>query len=289
MTTGVSHGAHAGRGPPLVESLRVVCGARAARRWTASDFPGCSSRSPARLVRSRPPQSRLTVYAVSPVASGRRAGARRGSALTAARRQARPRPSRGGLDYPRPVLPLTFAALAIAAAAVRAGAGEPATALEWAAKETGGARVSRGAALAAVLAWASAGRRGERALTLAMAGFLALVLAEEVDWGSVYGWPALGQRRGGVRPPQHAQRGAGRRTSCSRCRWSVITWSSGQVDGRPAGAADRDARRAVGVRRGGGAVHRRQRRRPGAGRPGGARAAGYALLRYRAPARRAPG
>lgn len=92
------------------------------------------------------------------------------------------------------MLPLTFTTLAIAAAAVVLALASPATALEWAAKEGPAEHASHAVLAAAVLAWASAGRRGERALTLAMAGFLALVLAEEVDWGSVYGWPALGQR-----------------------------------------------------------------------------------------------
>ncbi len=72
----------------------------------------------------------------------------------------------------------------------------------------------REALLAAVLAWLWLARRvrgGARLRARAMAGFLALVLAEELDWGGVYGLPAIG-----VRLDAAVGRGSVRRRSCSR-------------------------------------------------------------------------
>jgi hypothetical protein len=57
--------------------------------------------------------------------------------------------------------------------------------------------LSHGLLLLATLAWAWLATRvrgGARLRALVMAAFLALLLAEELDWGAVLGWPALGLR-----------------------------------------------------------------------------------------------
>ncbi|MCY1053964.1 hypothetical protein [Nannocystis sp. SCPEA4] len=93
------------------------------------------------------------------------------------------------------MLPRTIAVLTVAAVAVVAALVSPATTLAVLAKEGPAEHASHAVLAAAVVAWTLAGRAASRrAVPLAMAGFLALVLAEEVDWGAVYGWPALGER-----------------------------------------------------------------------------------------------
>lgn len=104
-------------------------------------------------------------------------------------------PSGCGMVYAAAVLPLTFTTLAIAAAGVVLAWVDPAAALTWLAKEGPVEHASHVVLAAAALAWARAGRAGDaRLVTLGMTCFLALVLAEEVDWGAVYGWTALGER-----------------------------------------------------------------------------------------------
>ncbi|PCC67680.1 hypothetical protein SAMN02745121_02316 [Nannocystis exedens] len=93
------------------------------------------------------------------------------------------------------MLPRTITALSIAAVAVVAARTSPAITAELLAKEGPAEHASHAVLAAAVVAWALAGRAVDRpAVALAMAGFLALVLVEEVDWGSVYGWSAVGER-----------------------------------------------------------------------------------------------
>ncbi|MCY1007659.1 hypothetical protein OV079_19310 [Nannocystis pusilla] len=92
------------------------------------------------------------------------------------------------------MLPRTFTILTIAAVAVAAGWTSPASTAELLAKEGPAEHASHAVLAAAVVAWLLASRPGGRAVPLAMAGFLALVLVEEIDWGSVYGWPAVGER-----------------------------------------------------------------------------------------------
>lgn len=92
------------------------------------------------------------------------------------------------------MLPRTFTILTIAAVAVAAGWTSPAITAELLAKEGPAEHASHAVVAAAVVAWLLASRPGGRAVPLAMAGFLALVLVEEIDWGSVYGWPAVGER-----------------------------------------------------------------------------------------------
>jgi hypothetical protein len=73
----------------------------------------------------------------------------------------------------------------------------PALARRLLAKEGPVEHVSHVVLLAAVLAWlglAWRARAWTRLRALGMAGFLALVLAEELDWGGVLGWPAVGLR-----------------------------------------------------------------------------------------------
>ena len=110
------------------------------------------------------------------------------------------------------MLPLTFGVLGVATAAIVLASARPAAALAWLAKEGPAEHASHAVLAAAVVAWLAArGTRRERALMAAMAAFLALVLAEEVDWGAVYGWPTLGERFAAVfghRNMHNAGRGA---------------------------------------------------------------------------------
>ncbi|WAS97440.1 hypothetical protein [Nannocystis punicea] len=93
------------------------------------------------------------------------------------------------------MLPRTLMVVAIAAAAVVSALASPDATREVLAKEGPAEHASHAVLAAAVVAWALAGRSaGRRAVPLAMAGFLALVLVEEIDWGSVYGWTAAGER-----------------------------------------------------------------------------------------------
>lgn len=65
------------------------------------------------------------------------------------------------------------------------------------AKEGPAELVSHAVLLLAIAAWlavAGRSRGGARRGAAAMAGFLAWVLAEELDWGAVHGWLALGER-----------------------------------------------------------------------------------------------
>ncbi|MDC0715565.1 hypothetical protein [Nannocystis bainbridge] len=97
------------------------------------------------------------------------------------------------------MLPRTITALTIAAVAVTAALTSPAWTAALLAKEGPAEHASHAVLAAAVVAWALAGRRADRrAVALAMAGFLALVLVEEVDWGSVYGWTTIGERMAGA-------------------------------------------------------------------------------------------
>jgi hypothetical protein len=99
------------------------------------------------------------------------------------------------------VLPRTLAVAVASAVVLAIAAASPTTALAWLAKEGPIEHASHVALAAAAVAWARAatGRTGgERALAAALAGFCALVLAEEIDWGAVYGWPALGERLAAV-------------------------------------------------------------------------------------------
>lgn len=102
--------------------------------------------------------------------------------------------------------------LGCAAAAIVLALASPGTALAWLAKEGPVEHASHAVLAAATVAWTLAGRTGGgRALPLAMAAFLALVLAEEVDWGAVYGWTLLGERVAaafGHRNMHNAVRGA---------------------------------------------------------------------------------
>ncbi|MFY0541503.1 hypothetical protein [Nannocystis pusilla] len=92
------------------------------------------------------------------------------------------------------MLPRTITVLTIAAVAVAAAWTSPAITAELLAKEGPAEHASHAVLAAAVVAWTLASRAGGRAVPLAMAGFLLLVLVEEIDWGSVYGWPAVGER-----------------------------------------------------------------------------------------------
>jgi hypothetical protein len=99
------------------------------------------------------------------------------------------------------VLPRTLAVAVASAVMIAVAASSPPTALALLAKEGPIEHASHVALAAAAIVWAQAaiGRTGrERALAAAFAGFCALVLAEEIDWGAVYGWPALGERLAAV-------------------------------------------------------------------------------------------
>jgi hypothetical protein len=99
------------------------------------------------------------------------------------------------------VLPRTVAVVVASAVALVVAVASPTTALALLAKEGPIEHASHVALATAALLWAlAAGRRegGERALAAVMAGFCGLVLAEEIDWGAVYGWPALGERLAAV-------------------------------------------------------------------------------------------
>lgn len=103
--------------------------------------------------------------------------------------------------YDAPVLPRTLAVASASAVALVVAAASPTRASELLAKEGPIEHASHVALAAAAIIWARAavGRQdGERALAAALAGFCALVLAEEIDWGAVYGWPALGERLAAV-------------------------------------------------------------------------------------------
>ncbi len=87
--------------------------------------------------------------------------------------------------------------LALAAGLATLVLAAPASAQRLLAKEGPVEHASHLVLLAAVAAWLWLARRasaGARLRALIMAGFLALVLAEELDWGGVYGWPAIGVR-----------------------------------------------------------------------------------------------
>lgn len=99
------------------------------------------------------------------------------------------------------MLPRTLAVAVASAASIVAAATSPDTTLALLAKEGPVEHASHLALATATLAWALAAARregGERALAATLAGFCALVLAEEIDWGAVYGWPALGERLAAV-------------------------------------------------------------------------------------------
>lgn len=92
--------------------------------------------------------------------------------------------------FPRTITVLTCAAAGVVLASV-----SPLSARAWLAKEGPVEHASHAVLAAAIIAWIAASRAGGgRAPKLAMAGFLALVLAEELDWGSVYGWTPVGER-----------------------------------------------------------------------------------------------
>lgn len=102
--------------------------------------------------------------------------------------------------------------LSVATAATVLAWTDPETAQAWLAKEGPAEHASHAVLAAAAVAWAVAGRSARaRALTLAMAAFLVLVLAEEIDWGAVYGWPNVGEQIAAVfghRNMHNAARGA---------------------------------------------------------------------------------
>lgn len=91
------------------------------------------------------------------------------------------------LRWPRALLVVVTGAalLAVCLAA-------PDAAGRWLAKEGPVEHASHLVLLLAALSWLRLGL--SRGLALAMAAFLLFVLAEEVDWGAVYGLPALGVR-----------------------------------------------------------------------------------------------
>lgn len=110
--------------------------------------------------------------------------------------------------------PRTGAVLLACAAAGVLALLDPAAAAALLAKEGPAEHASHAVLLAAALAWAGAAARARgraRAVAAALAAFLALVLAEELDWGAVYGAPALGLRVAAVfghRNMHNAARGA---------------------------------------------------------------------------------
>lgn len=92
--------------------------------------------------------------------------------------------------------PRVLAVLAANAGLVALVLAAPEPARRLLAKEGPVEQVSHGVLLLAALAWAwlAARDRGVRVRALLLAGFLALVLAEELDWGAVYGVPHVGVR-----------------------------------------------------------------------------------------------
>lgn len=111
------------------------------------------------------------------------------------------------------MLPRTVAVAVASAVALGVTAISSATSLALLAKEGPVEHASHVVLASAALSWARAAMRregGERALAAALSGFAALVLAEEIDWGAVYGWPPLGERLAavfGVRNMHNAARG----------------------------------------------------------------------------------
>ncbi|HEY8379818.1 MAG TPA: hypothetical protein VIK91_25180 [Nannocystis sp.] len=103
-----------------------------------------------------------------------------------------------GMLYARPVPGWTSTVIGGAAAGTVLALLRPEAARALLAKEGPVEHASHAVLAAAIVAWGLAGReRGARALPLVMAAFLALVLAEEVDWGAVYGMTAIGERVAG--------------------------------------------------------------------------------------------
>jgi hypothetical protein len=86
--------------------------------------------------------------------------------------------------------------LAVAAVGAALAGAAPASTARALAKEGPVEHASHAVLLLAALAWARLAARPAPArwLAAAMAGFLALVLAEELDWGAVYGLPGPGPR-----------------------------------------------------------------------------------------------
>lgn len=107
-----------------------------------------------------------------------------------------------------------LAVLAVVAAFVGLALVAPGTAAAWLAKEGPVEHASHVALLLALAAWialAARTRGRPRLLAAVIAGFLALVLAEELDWGAVYGWPGPGEaiaRVFGHRNMHNAARGS---------------------------------------------------------------------------------
>lgn len=122
------------------------------------------------------------------------------------------RSSRGW--YPRRVPAPVLAVLVVAAVLVGLALIDPGTAAAWLAKEGPVEHASHLVLLLAVAAWialAARTRGRSRLLAAVLAAFLALVLAEELDWGAVYGWPGPGEavaRVFGHRNMHNAARGS---------------------------------------------------------------------------------
>src|SRR5688572_14611872 len=108
--------------------------------------------------------------------------------------------------------PLVVLAVAVAFAGLALLA--PTSAADLLAKEGPVEHASHLVLLLAVLAWTALAvrrRRPARLLAALAAAFLALVLAEELDWGAVYGWGGISQAVAGVfghRNMHNAARGA---------------------------------------------------------------------------------
>lgn len=98
-------------------------------------------------------------------------------------------------------MPRTLAVAVVSAVALAVAIAAPGPTLALLAKEGPIEHASHVALATAALVWALAAARregGERAVAAVAAGFCVLVLAEEIDWGAVYGWPALGERLAAV-------------------------------------------------------------------------------------------